>query len=214
MNEFKELRKFAGLTQKMASRKFYVRPQTIRMWEKGATNPNLLLWPIIARTYNINETYLLELCRRNIKANPDLKTISKKLLGKKPGSPTNIPVISWVQAGNGVDRVRPVNGDEFTVVLGGVSDQAFALRIHGDSMKPEFRVGEVIIVDPAVKPRMRKYVVAKIETGNGENRKAIVKQLVCHRDQICLKPFNDKNQPLSIADAEIIGCVVYKIKEY
>jgi SOS-response transcriptional repressor LexA len=81
-------------------------------------------------------------------------------------------------------------------------------------MKPEFSIGEVIIVDPAVKPRIGKYVVAKIETGNGENRKAIVKQLVRHRDQICLKPFNDKNQPLSITDAEIIGCVVSKIKEY
>jgi DNA-binding XRE family transcriptional regulator len=77
MNEFKKLRKFAGLTQKMASRKFYVRPQTIRKWENGATNPNLLLWPIIARTYNINEEYVLELCRRNIKANPDSKTISE-----------------------------------------------------------------------------------------------------------------------------------------
>lgn len=214
MNEFKELRKFAGLTQKMASRKFYVRPQTIRMWENGATNPNLLLWPIIARTYNINETYLLELCRRNTKPIPDSKTISKKLLGKKPVSPTNIPVISWVQAGNRVDRVRPVNGDQFTVVLGGVSNQAFALRIYGDSMKPEFSVGEIIVVDPAVKPRIGKYVVAKIEIGKGENRQAMLKQLVRHRDQICLKPFNDKKQPLSIADAEIIGCVVSKIREY
>ena len=107
--------------------------------------------------------------------------------------PTNISIISWVQAANGVDRVRPVNGDEFTVVLRGVSNQAFALRIHGDSMKPEFSVGEVIIVDPAVKPRIGKYVVAKIETGNGENRKAIVKQLVRHRDQICLKPSISKN---------------------
>ena len=78
MNEFKELRKFAGLTRKMAARKFYVRPQAISMWENGATNPNLLLWPIIARTYNINETYLLEMCRRNIKANPDSKTTSEQ----------------------------------------------------------------------------------------------------------------------------------------
>ena len=81
-------------------------------------------------------------------------------------------------------------------------------------MKPGFSVGEVIIVDPAVKPRIVECVVAKIETGNGDNRKAIVKQLVRHRNQICLKPFNDKNQPLGITDAEIIGCVVSKIKEY
>jgi hypothetical protein len=29
------------------------------------------LWPIIARTYNINEENLLELCRKNTKATPD-----------------------------------------------------------------------------------------------------------------------------------------------
>jgi len=77
MNEFKKLRKLTGLTQKMASKKFYVRPQTIRKWENGTTSPNLLLWPIVSRTYNINEEYLLELCRRNIKAKPDSKTTSE-----------------------------------------------------------------------------------------------------------------------------------------
>jgi transcriptional regulator with XRE-family HTH domain len=71
MNEFKKLRKLAGLTQKKVSRKFYVRPQAIQRWENGITNPNLLLWPIIARTYNINEENLLELCRKNTKATPD-----------------------------------------------------------------------------------------------------------------------------------------------
>jgi DNA-binding XRE family transcriptional regulator len=80
MNEFKKLRKLAGLTQKKASKKFYVRSLAIQRWENGTTNPNLLLWPIVARTYNINEEYLLELCRRNTKATLDSKTISKKPL--------------------------------------------------------------------------------------------------------------------------------------
>jgi DNA-binding XRE family transcriptional regulator len=77
MNEFKKLRKRAGLTKKMASMKFYVRPQAIQRWENGTTSPNLLLWPIVARTYNIKEEYLLELCRRNTKPIPDSKTIFK-----------------------------------------------------------------------------------------------------------------------------------------
>ena len=77
MNELEKLRKIAGLTRKDASRKFYVKPQTIRKWENGVTTPNVLLWPIIARTYNINEQYLLELSRRNINANPDSKTTSE-----------------------------------------------------------------------------------------------------------------------------------------
>jgi SOS-response transcriptional repressor LexA len=41
-----------------------------------------------------------------------------------------------------------------------VSKDAFALRVSGDSMMPEFRHGDVIIVDPAVRPRPGSYVVA------------------------------------------------------
>ena len=82
MNELEKLRKIAGLTQKEASLKFYVKPQTIRKWENGVTTPNVLLWPIVARTYNINEEYLLELCRKNTKPIPDSKTTSVETSGE------------------------------------------------------------------------------------------------------------------------------------
>lgn len=42
-----------------------------------------------------------------------------------------------------------------------LSPSAFALRIKGDSMLPEFREGDTVIIDPAVTPLPGDYVVAK-----------------------------------------------------
>lgn len=41
------------------------------------------------------------------------------------------------------------------------SDSAFALQIEGDSMLPDFRPGDRIIIDPAVEPRPGDFVVFK-----------------------------------------------------
>ncbi len=42
-----------------------------------------------------------------------------------------------------------------------LSAQSFALRIDGESMLPEFREGDVVIIDPAIPPRPGDFVVAR-----------------------------------------------------
>ncbi len=79
-----------------------------------------------------------------------------------------IPLVSYVQAGTMTDIVDPYP-------IGAASDwlltdlelgpNAFALTIKGDSMFPDFKEGDAIIVDPAVVPLPGDFVVAK----NGEN---------------------------------------------
>ncbi|WP_391540669.1 LexA family protein [Lonepinella koalarum] len=41
-----------------------------------------------------------------------------------------------------------------------VSENAFALKIKGDSMEPDFIEGDVIIVDPKIQPHAGEFVVA------------------------------------------------------
>ena len=41
---------------------------------------------------------------------------------------------------------------EYILTDNEVSDFTFALRIEGDSMEPDFKAGDVIIVDPEVEP--------------------------------------------------------------
>lgn len=79
-----------------------------------------------------------------------------------------IPLISCVQAGAMTEAIDPYSvGDAFDWLLTDLelSQNAFAVRIKGDSMLPEFREGDTVIIDPAVSPLPGDYVVAK----NGEN---------------------------------------------
>lgn len=75
-----------------------------------------------------------------------------------------IPLISHVQAGHMTEAVDAYSlGDaaEWLLTDLELSPSAFALRIKGDSMLPEFREGDTVIIDPAVTPLPGDYVVAK-----------------------------------------------------
>ena len=75
-----------------------------------------------------------------------------------------VPVISSVQAGlwrEAVDAYAPGAGQDYIVVQAELGDHAFALKVRGDSMEPEFKEGDTIIIDPDVKPSPGDYVVAR-----------------------------------------------------
>lgn len=79
-----------------------------------------------------------------------------------------IPLISYVQAGHmteAVDTYAVGGAEDWLLTDLDLSANAFALRIKGDSMMPEFREGDAVIIDPAIVPMPGDYVVAK----NGEN---------------------------------------------
>ena len=78
-----------------------------------------------------------------------------------------IPLISDVQAGSWTDVVDSYAmgaGDDYLLTDLELSPGAFALKIKGRSMEPEFKEGDRVIIDPAVIPDPGDYVVAK----NGE----------------------------------------------
>jgi len=80
-----------------------------------------------------------------------------------------IPVLNYIQAGNpkeAIDDYVAGDGmDEITVdadLAQEISMTAFALVVQGNSMEPEFKEGDVVIIDPNVKPLPGDYVVAKL----------------------------------------------------
>lgn len=75
-----------------------------------------------------------------------------------------VPIISYVQAGMMLEVVDPFTlGDGFATILTDVDCSAFtfALEIRGDSMEPDFREGDRVLIDPKVQPRPGDFVVAK-----------------------------------------------------
>ncbi|MFZ2736648.1 MAG: XRE family transcriptional regulator [Burkholderiaceae bacterium] len=79
-----------------------------------------------------------------------------------------IPLISYVQAGVWTpmaDSLQSGDTNDFLLTDLDLSDNAFALEIKGESMLPDFKPGDRIIVDPQVQPYPGDFVVAK----NGED---------------------------------------------
>lgn len=75
-----------------------------------------------------------------------------------------IPLISYVQAGvwtGVVDNYQPGDAEDFLLTDLELSGSAFALEIKGDSMLPEFKPGDRVIIDPNVMPQPGDFVVAK-----------------------------------------------------
>lgn len=74
------------------------------------------------------------------------------------------PVISKIQAGRTKEMVCPYEpGDGFAVEFGEdeASPWAFYFEIEGDSMLPEFREGDRVLIDPEVTPRPGDFVAAR-----------------------------------------------------
>ena len=74
-----------------------------------------------------------------------------------------VPLISYVQAGCWTETTDPAAvGDGFEYLLTDLelSGSAFALQIEGESMLPQFKPGDRVIVDPEIYPQPGDFVVA------------------------------------------------------
>lgn len=77
---------------------------------------------------------------------------------------SRIPIIDSVQAGiwtEVVDKFAPGDADGWVYTSEPHSQHTFALKIRGDSMLPEFKPGDVVVIDPEISPRPGECVVAK-----------------------------------------------------
>jgi len=105
---------------------------------------------------------------------------------------TNVPLIGFAEAGTGGyfdDGGFPVGKGWEEIAFPQVTDEhAYALEISGDSMKPTYRAGDIIVVSPAAQVRRGDRVVVKTKDGE-----VMVKEL---------KRKNSKNVELKSLNAE------------
>jgi SOS-response transcriptional repressor LexA len=74
------------------------------------------------------------------------------------------PIISPIQAGHWreiVDSFPRGGADEYIMGSNTYGKHTFALRITGNSMEPEFKEGDIVVIDPDVMPSPGDFVVAK-----------------------------------------------------
>lgn len=124
-----------------------------------------------------------------------------------------VPIVSWVAAGmwNDADACQQGAVDEW-VASDVKGENIFAVKVKGDSMEPEFTEGDIIILDPHVKPNTGDYVIVRNDEGE-----ATLKQLKQYGKTRILHPLNPKYPEIELSEKHqyvIVGKVVEKKKRY
>ncbi|HBL0732895.1 TPA: helix-turn-helix domain-containing protein [Kluyvera ascorbata] len=145
---FKARRLELGMTQVEVAAAAGVSQQSIESIESGRTR---------------KPRNLLDLAKA-LKCSPDWLLNGKNIMPLAEVSTRRIPVLSYVQAGQlteAKDNTDFSGEMEYVLADADVPETCFALRIDGDSMQPEFKEGDIVIIDPDLCPAPGEFVVAK-----------------------------------------------------
>ncbi len=158
MNE----RKAKGLTRKaLAELTSELKISRINNYERGDRTPGPTEIKLLADALEVSASYLM--CLTDNREGKMTKSLGMGAL---------IPVLDYKQAIDPASFIQKIKEDvdtkvEFIPVSTAVSDSigknAFALQVKDESMVPEFRINDVLIVDPDTNPKPGDFVVALIE---------------------------------------------------
>lgn len=148
----------SGLTKAQLCRELGISPSRYNNWRKRGV-PLEFAQPLSSLLKIPLDTFLLrsppavvrsahpDPLPSNLSSGPDLQ---------------QVPLISWVHAGDAseaIDNYPPGWAEEWVEAPRNIHSRAYALRIVGNSMAPEFLPGTVIIVEPEVDWRSGSYVI-------------------------------------------------------
>jgi phage repressor protein C with HTH and peptisase S24 domain len=133
------------------------------------------------------------------------------LIEDTPRVVQSVPLLGFAQAGAGgyfTDGGFPVGKGWDEVGLPSVNDEhAYALEISGDSMKPAYRDGDVIVVSPGSQIRKGDRVVVK--TKDGEVMVKELKRRTAKTLELSSLNPNHVDRTLAAADVDWIARIVW-----
>ena len=127
----KELREQKGLSQDAFSKDIGVSQSTVGNWESGTRQPKMAVLEKIARYFAVSTDYLLGRSDESVLPQSD---------------PTWINVLGRVAAGIPIEAIEEVIDREQITESMARSGSYIGLQIHGASMEPRMREGDVVIV--------------------------------------------------------------------
>ena len=120
-----------------------------------------------------------------------------------------VPVINRVSAGyprDFTDLSYPPRVADDYVGCPEVNDtDAFAARVHGDSMTPKYREGDIVIFSPAAAPRDGDDCFVRFADGQTTFKRVFFENGDGGRGVIRLQPRNEKYRPQTVPTEEITG---------
>ncbi len=134
----------------------------------------------------------------------------------EPISTNAIPLINRVSAGypkDFTDLSYPAKvADEYVGCPDVRDTDAFATRVHGDSMMPKYRDGDIVIFSPALSPRNGDDCFVRFDDGHTTFKRAFFENDDAGVAVIRLQPRNEKYRPQVVPSEKVTGLykAVYK----
>lgn len=185
-----EERKILGYTRKeLAERTDDLKQTRINNWERGIRTPGPQEIKQLAKALSVSPAYLMCLSDEKQQNSP-LEAI--------PGLGALLPLLDQKQAVNFQSYTSRENGiGELTFIPipdlnSDIGKNAFALKMKDESMSPDFKINDILIIDPDRMPEPGNFVVTQIKNDD----QVIIrryKQLSVHKSfqEFELVPAND-----------------------
>lgn len=197
-DKIKFLRKKKHLPQKKLANDLKVGQATISQWEHNLQEPNPTQRKKICAYFSITESDLFDRF--------EIKNLNKELL---PIS--RVPFITWTLANCFVrskEYLLNINSNEYFYSIYQSGEFMFALKVRDNSMAPEFNKGDMILIDPEIRPQHNDYVIIR----DSHSQEATFRQLKKYRNDIILHPLNPDFPDIELSGSNkryvILGKVV------
>lgn len=198
----------AGVTQAQIAKACGIKPPSVHAWLNSNSEPsgnNLLK---LSKALNVSGQWLIQ-GKGSMRDDATEGNVTAAAIGGRP-----IPLIDFVQAGNWtevVDSYAMGAGSDYLLTDLELSPCAFALQIKGDSMTPDFKEGDRVIIDPDLSPQPGDFVVAKNGKEEATFKKYRPRGINEHGEVIFeLVPLNEDYAPMrsDLSPIKIIGVMV------
>lgn len=209
-----EARKAKGLTLKALGKLAGDLKQTrLTNWEQGTRTPGPEEIKLLAQALDVSPAFLM--------------CLSDEQKGKKTKKHSHlIPLLEHHQAcdvKSHIEKIRDKGLSDNVALISvsielspELSEEAFALKMVDESMLPEIRVNDVLVIDPLIAPKPGDFVAVKVNI----KPEAIIcqyKKLSYTSSEFELLTLNDNWPNIKMADGvdiEIIGKVIQNIRGY
>jgi repressor LexA len=129
----------------------------------------------------------------------------------------SVPVINRVSAGYPSDftdlSYPPKVADEYVGCPEVNDKEAFAARVHGDSMTPKYRQGDIVIFSPAADPREGDDCFIRFEDGQTTFKRIFFENDADGTAVLRLQPRNEKYRP-QVVPADSVSGVYRALYKY
>lgn len=167
---------------------------------KAAVGASLSPQSAVLSPLNLDDAYLSGI----------LHELVEKSAGNVEQVTTNtVPIINRVSAGypkDFTDLAYPKGvADEYVGCPDVHDNDAFAARVHGDSMSPKYREGDIVIFSPVAGTRSGDDCFVRFEDGNTTFKRVFFESDESGKASLRLQPRNEKYRAQTIASEKVSG---------